>query len=188
MKNPLLAADKSTIGNPVDEAARKAMFNTPAPYGDTDYAGHRVSAPITEGHASPSTGDHGVGQGRGSHIAAHHPDLRQSNTSFDSVLATLRTVRGDRTAAEIGLAGFAEAGEVTVRQFDAAGQAGHYHDMQPVNPSPQRPDWHQARGSATSPNGGHSLASPQSNAVAMKASDAREIMKQHLFPGSGGGR
>ena len=146
MKNPLLAADKSTIGNPVDEAARKAMFNTASPYGDTDYASHGFRHRSPKG--TPARARAIMAWARAAARTSPPTILTSArrNTSFDSVLATLRTVRGDRTAAEIGLAGFAQAGEVTVRQFDAAGQAGHYHDMQPVNPSPQRPDWHQARG------------------------------------------
>jgi hypothetical protein len=60
--------------------------------------------------------------------------------------------------------------------------------MQPVNPSPQRPDWHPARGSATSPNGSHSTGNPLGNApMSAKASDRRAIMKDYLFgPGRRG--
>ena len=172
------------------ESSEKSIFNHVDPYTGAEHASNRVSAPLDDlGHASPSTGDHGVGQGRSSFIAAHHPDLRQSSTSFDDVLARLRTVNGDNANGDRDITH--TPGEVALRMFDAAGQAGHYHGMGPVNPSPERPDWHQHRDSATPPNGSHSLADPGSHAGApgrMKNSDRLELMKQHLFPGSGGSR
>jgi hypothetical protein len=171
------------VPNPL-ESSEKAMFSTPDPYSGSDYADARTSAPLTAGHQAPSTGDHGAGQGRGSHIAAHHPDLKQSNTSFSDVLARLRTVAGDNAYGDKDIT--YTAGEVALRQFDAAGQAGHYHNMQPVNPSPMRPDWHTARNSATAPNGSHALGNPASRPPqAMKASEARDMLRRHMFPGSG---
>jgi hypothetical protein len=165
--------------------AGKSMFSHPDPYGGAGYAEGRTSAPLTEGHASPSTGDHGVGQGRSSFLAAHHPDLKQSNTSFDQVITRLQTVNGDGNGDRSTTY---TAGEVGLRMFNAAGQAGHYHDMAPVDPSPQRPDWHTARNSATPPNGSHSTGRPLGNApmAAKSGSEQLEVMKQTMrFPGRG---
>jgi len=174
------------VANPLD-SSEKSIFNHPDPYGGDGHNAGRLSAPLTDGHAASSPGDHGVGQGRSSFIAAHHPDLRQSNTSFDDVLARLRTVNGDNANGDRDIT--YTPGEVALRMFDAAGQAGHYHGMGPVNPSPERQDWHQHRGSAVPPNGTHSLSDPRSHAApqAMKASEAREMIKRHMFPSGGRG-
>jgi hypothetical protein len=165
----------------------KATGNPVAPVGGQSYSEARVSAPLTAGRAAPSTGDHGVGAGRRAEIAVGHDTMRQHQapTGFDQVLSRLRTVAGDNAYGDKDITYM--PGEVALRMFDAAGQAGNYHGMQQVNPSPQRPDWHQSRGSATMPNGSHGLSNPGSHAApaAVKASDAREILRRHMFPGSG---
>lgn len=148
----------------------------------TNFNDARTSQPITEGHASPSSGDHGVGQGRNPGLACDHPDLRQSNVSFASVLANLRTVRGnvvDLDVSDQTAGGFSHAGQVALAGFDAANQAGSYDGMSYVGHSPRRPDYHPSQQSATNPNGGHSLGNVESNAV--KSSDKLAIMKKALF-------
>lgn len=135
-----------------------------------------------QGHQSVSSGDHGNGTGRNDHVAFGHQDLRQSNVSFSDVLARLHTVRGNTV--DLGVpdntpGGFSHAGQVALASFDAANQAGSYRGMQAVNHNPQRADYHQERGSATMPNGSHSLASPESTAVSNKS--RLDIMKTALF-------
>ena len=122
-------------------------------------------------------------------LAMGHPDLRQSNTNFSDVLANMRTARGnivDLGVNEHTPGGFSHAGEVALRLFDAAGQAGQYSfdsnasHAQRTFPSanPLRPDYHQSRGSATPANGSHSLGNATSAPrQSMKGSEALSIMK-----------
>lgn len=58
-----LLAGKGAAGNPA-----RNVHSTSGSYGND-----RVSGPLTDGHQSPSTGDHGVGQGRNDHLAEGHP-------------------------------------------------------------------------------------------------------------------
>jgi hypothetical protein len=165
--------DKGIPGNPVGNVHSAG----------SNYAADRVSEPLADGHAAYSTGDHGVGQGRNNALAAGHQDLRQSNTSFDNVIATLRTERGDRTAAENGLGGFAYAGEVALRAFAARDQAGTYAGMNPVSTDPSRQAAHQSRGSGTpanpvNPSGQY--ASQSRPRPSMKNSDALDIIKNAM--------
>lgn len=172
---------------PQHEAARGAMSvakpecgKAGNPFNAAVAPDDRLSEPITAGHAAISTGDYGAGAGRSRELAYRHPDLRQSNTSFNEVIARLHTERGDRSAAEIGLAGFAYQGTATVHHLDAAGEAGSYIGMRGVNPSPARPDYHQARGSATPATPGHSLDNPISRPKQSMKSSPLDIMKSTM--------
>jgi hypothetical protein len=169
-----------------DAAARgKAIAAAGIPGGLPDYAAERVSESLGAGHAAPSPGDHGRGQGRAAEVAFNHPDLRQSNVSFGDVIARLRTQRGDALdppgrdpGAGNGMGGFAYAGQVALRAFDAAAEAGAYRGMNPRDSNPVRPDYHPARGSGTPPNGSHSTAGPTSMPrQSMKNSEALALMK-----------
>jgi hypothetical protein len=143
------------------------------------YQDSRLSEGLTDGRQSPSSGDHGVGQGRNRAIAAHHPDLRQSNVDFSDVLANLRTCEGDDEWGDRSMIRY--AGEVALHSFDAANQAGRYQNMQNVDHSPARPDYHPSQQSATKPNGSHSVHDDvQSNAVSRKGMTPLEIMKACL--------
>jgi hypothetical protein len=173
-----------------DAAARgKAIAAAGIPGGLPDYAAERVSESLTAGHQAPSPGDHGRGQGRAAEVAFNHPDLRSSSVNFTDVLARLRTVRGDNNFNsplddQIAPGGFSEVGRVALGLFNARAQAGAYQGMNPYDPSPARPDYHQARGSGTPPNGSHNVAGPTSMPrQSMKASDRVALMKDMLFGG-----
>ena len=143
------AAAMAATGNPVEN-----------PHQD-----RRVSEPLTQGHANSSTGDHGLGQGRNGAVAYGHPDLRQQgNLDFSEVLSRLHTVRGnvlDLGIPDNSAGGFSHAGEVALRIFDAAAQAGSYSGMPDIDPDPLRPAAYPARTSATADNGSHSYDSQQ---------------------------
>ena len=108
-------------------------------------------------------------------LAAGHPDLRrQSNTNFSEMFANLRTARGnvvDLGVSENTPGAYSHAGEIALRQLDAAGQAGVYHGMNNFSDSPLRPADHQHRGSAVPANGSHSLGDVTSHAVSKSALD-----------------
>jgi hypothetical protein len=123
-------------------------------------------------------------------VAVGHPDLQQQPaTVFQSVLASLRA----NPYSYLGQAGFhgtfsgtdspadAPGNHVQVRGFDAAGSAGGYRGMQPVDIAPRGDDgYSQHRNSATASNGSHVLSNPTSHAVPGKASRL-DIMKEALF-------
>jgi hypothetical protein len=188
--------DPDPVTSEVDERAvpdaAKAIAaagNPVASPGGRSLTEARVSPPLTAGHQAPSSGDHGAAfadpMPGPRALALGHPDLRQSSTSFDTMLAKQRTVNGDNANGDRGVT--YTAGEVALNLFNARGQAGQYRGMGPVGHSPDRPDWHQARGSATPPNGTHGLSDPGSHAApqAMKGSEAREVMRRALFGGNG---
>lgn len=133
------------------------------------------------GSGYPSADAYNTGRGgTSSNVAWNHPDLRQSNVNFKDVLANLRTVRGNVVDAGIpdsSPGGFSHPGQVALASFDAANQAGSYRGMQSVNHNPARPDYHQERGSATAPNGSHSLSDPASHVRKSRV----DIMREALF-------
>ena len=113
-------------------------------------------------------------------VAVGHPDLNQQPPRFfGDILARLRT----NPYNFVGAAAFHNAfsstdnpagspgNNVNVRSFDAAAHAGSYRGAPPVDVSPRAPvtGYHQERGSATAPNGGHSLRDPESHAVSNKS-------------------
>jgi hypothetical protein len=170
----MMTADcgKTTTGNPVPQPGGRSV---------TD----RVSPPRVTGQQSPSTGDHGftdpmrpVGPRE---LAFRHPDLRQATTNPVPLLS-MRTAADDFPR---DLRGLSSGVPVALSRLDASTVSGlPGPSANPVS----RPMDHQSRGSATPANGSHSLSDPQSHAVAMKASEAREILRRHMFPGSGGSR
>ena len=175
---------KGTMGNAVPPSSGRGPV--------TD----RLAPSRVVGGAAPSTGDHNasafndpMNQPGPRALAYGHPDVRQSNTNFNDVVARLRTVNGDNQNGDRDIT--YRPGEVGLSLFNARGQAGSYPGMQPVGHSPQRPDYHQARQSPVPPTPGHSLADPRSHAAPMAAksnSELRADFKRMLFPGSGGGR
>lgn len=194
-----LAADGDDDGQAAavmqaDTAKKDATMGNPHQPHGRSLTEARVSPPLTAGHQAPSTGDHGAAMASDPmnrpgprELAWQHRDVRQQSVSFGDVIARLRTVNGDNQNGDRDIT--YTAGEVGLNLFSARAAAGSYSGMQPVGHSPQRPAPHQSRGSATPPNGSHSTTgSVQSGAVALKASEARELLRRHLFPGSGGGR
>lgn len=165
------SSEKGTAGNPVQQPAGGRNV--------TD----RTSQPLTEGHQAPSSGDHGIGAGRPAHIAVGHLDLRQSTVAV-TPLATLRSFNGDNEFGDRDIT--RPPGQVQVSRLDAAAASGL--GSPPGNPAARMAD-HIARLNVTGPDGGHGLADAQSRPpVAAKNSDRVEIMKRHMFPGSGGAR
>ena len=168
---------KKSAGNPVDVPGGGSAFD-------------RVSPPITAGHAAASTGDHGAAQGSRDpmdvagpkRLALGHPDMQFGTTNVMPLLSAVVSGSSSEHAPEHNIVGLYADARVAMSRLDAASASR-------VSGPSGNPHMHgtdrQSRGSATPPNGTHSLASPQSNAVAMKSSEAREALKRHLFPGSG---
>jgi hypothetical protein len=167
-------------------AQKGTMGNVPPGY-DRSLSDARVSPSPLAGQAARSTGDHGdpMAVPGPREIAWRHQDLRQSSVSFNDVIARLRTVAGDNAYGDRNVT--YTAGQVGLSMFNAAGQAGSYPGMQRVDPMPNRPDYHQSRGSATGPNGTHHASGfVESSAVVNKSNSERLAdFKRALFPGHG---
>jgi hypothetical protein len=184
--NPFGRADAFLAANKSASDMAASATNTGRPDVGS-YNTQRVSPALSrgQGHQAVSSGDHGGSDGPRAprRVAVDHPDLRQSNTSFSAVLANLRTVRGnvvDLGIPDSSAGGFSHAGEVALRSFDSANQAGNYRGLsQPVDHNPLRDDYHPAANSATSPNPCYPMGSAESNAVANKS--RVDIMKACLF-------
>jgi hypothetical protein len=141
-------------GNPVDHV-HSATGN---------YNADRLSEPLTAGHAAPSTGDHGVGQGRNPEIAAHHPDLRQQTTTVFP-WQTLRSVNGDNQFGDRDITH--PRGTAVVQQLQVP-HPDQFTSQPSGNPN-VRADHVTARNSATPSNGTHvASGNVTSNAVANK--------------------
>jgi hypothetical protein len=153
-----------------DKAISPANGN---PYGE-DYSADRLSEPLTAGHAAPSAGDHGVGQGRNPEIAAHHPSLNQQSRTV-LPWQTLRSVNGDNQFGDRDITH--PRGTAVVQQLQV--QHPDQFTSQPSgNPNVRAAD-HSARNSATPSNGTH-VASGNVTSNAVKSS-ALDIMKAALF-------
>jgi hypothetical protein len=195
---------------------RQLHENASHPDGHTDYAapGHALSegfvaemhdqakpdcdksAPQVAGPAERARGGNSVSvedfdasrSGTSSRrIAVNHPDLRQSSTDASTVIARLRTARGNTV--DLGISdstpgGFSHAGEVALHLFDAAGDAGSFAGMMPVSGDPSRPAAHRAA-TGSSSNGSHSSSSQQAACStphdSMKASDRLAIIKAAMY-------
>lgn len=175
VKNPLESSEKST-GNPYAHPGVRSPVD-------------RMSPPLTAGHQSPSSGDHGasadpmrpVGPRE---LAFGHPDLRNGTTSTPPLLSMQTHEAMDGS----GVWSPFTTGRVALTRLDAAGASGV---SSPPGNAASRPMDHIARNSATPPNGTHGLADPRSHAAPMAAksnSELRAEFKRMLFPGSGGGR
>lgn len=201
LNKPLVVNADEAVPKPpqVDECMEADVDKgTGNPVGRSDgrsWSDARVSPSRVQGQASPSVGDHGANLPPGyqpgpREIAYNHESLRQSSPAAFEALSRLQTVRGDLMGEYApNLGGFSHAGNVALNLFNARRDAGSFGGMNPVNPDPLRPDHHVAPLNATGPNGTHSV----NNATvpprqSMKGSEAREIMRRHMFPGSGGGR
>ena len=162
----------------VDAQMDKAIAATTGnPYGE-DYGAMRVSEPLAAGRAASSTGDHGVGQGRNADLAVGITgrDIKQGRTQSYRQ-ESLSTVNGEATTDPSRDITYTP-GRVNVQRLDLAGAAGRFGGMQPVNPSLNRPGYHQHRDSATPDNGSHDLGTPQSTYVSSMKSESRlDLMK-----------
>ena len=124
----------------------------------------------------------GSGTGR---VAVGAPDLDQQGGFLAARLASLRstdltTRRGnvvDLNLPESVPGGFSHQGTAHVQIYNARADAGEYDGMNQVGFSPQRPADHPSRTSATRDNGTHALGNVESTAVASKASDRLQVMK-----------
>lgn len=164
----------------------KSAGNPVMPPGGRSLTEARVSPPLTAGHQSPSSGDHGAGMDPMNvpgprEIAFRHPDLRQGSTTIVPWQA-LSTRNPDKPEGDLIFG----RGRVNVQQLHVP-ETVQFTSQPSGNPN-MRNLPHISRDSATPANGSHSLASPQSNAVSLKASDRGEIMRRAMFPGSGGSR
>jgi hypothetical protein len=123
-------------------------------------------------------------------VAYSHPDLRQSDADFGTVIENIRTLRTARgNVVDLGIpdntsGGFSHPDEVAIRLYDAAQHAGSFRGMQDVEVDPLRPADHQHRDSATAPNGTHDYSSQQAACstprTSMNASDRLAIMKETM--------
>lgn len=190
--------DAATLRRRIIAIARRKGFSVPAekstgnpflPSGRSP-AASRVSPSRVTGGASPARDDHGatcdpMAMPGPRELAYGHPSMRQSGTTpvpWATMRERLYDEYGDRAISR------GPAGVVGLSVLDAAGAAGMpaFRAEPYANPAARRTD-HIAQGSAVPPNGSHSTTGPvQSNAVALKASDRREIMKRFMFPGSTG--
>jgi hypothetical protein len=151
-------------GNPVDHV-HSATGN---------YNADRLSEPLTAGHAAPSTGDHGVGQGRNPEIAAHHPSLNQQSRTV-LPWQVLRSVNGDNQFGDRDITH--PRGTAVVQQLQVQ-HPDQFTSDPSGNPNVRAAD-HSARNSATPSNGTH-VASGNVTSNAVKSS-ALDIMKAALF-------
>ena len=162
-----------------DDAMRKGMNSLNIV--DNSYDADRLSEPLTRGHQSPSTGDHGRNAGRNADVAHGHDSLRQS--SMDVEMFARRT---QNPVTFVGQAAFhsafsdtdappgADGGRVTVQRLNVRDEAGSYSGMDPVSyhPGDGSRDYGQHRTSATADNGSHN-----SSSQAGACSTPREAMK-----------
>ena len=169
VKNPLESSEKATGGNAHTPPGGRSPFD-------------RVSPPLTAGHQSPSSGDHGADPMRpvGPRQAAfEHRDLRQQSSTTVLPWQMLSTANGDNEFGDRSIThprGTAHLSQL--QQPDIAGFRSQLGDNAPSgNPNLHGAD-HQSRGSATPATPGHSLSDPSSHAVAMKSSDALRIMRE----------
>ena len=181
---------KSMLGEPPANPLRYALAyaQEQAAKGAADMAGPAERA---RGGNPVSVQDYNSQRaGSSRRVAAGHQDLQQQPaTVFQGVLASLRA----NPYNFVGGTGFngvfgatdrpveAPGDQVQVRGFDAAGSAGSYAGMQPVDIAPRGDDgYHQHRDSAAAPNGSHNLGNVTSRAVASKASDRLQVMKDTM--------
>jgi hypothetical protein len=178
------------VANPLNETTEKTMGNTPPGFG-RNLSAARVSPSRVAGGPSPAVDDHGS---RGQDpmnmpgpkaLALGHPDMREGSTTI-TPWAMLRQRLGDNEFGDRSIT--RTAGQVGLSILDAAGVCGTYGGMNSMNANPvSRPADHIARPNAVGEGTGrNTLASPAAPPVqAMKASEAREMLRRHMFPGSG---
>jgi len=157
----------------------------PVPHPDGASWTDRLSPSRVTGQAAPSVGDHNTGawqdpmnQPGPKALAMGHPDMRQSTTN----VLPLFTTRTEADMFPADLRGASHGVPVALARLDAASASGM--SGPPANPA-ARPMDHIAPNNVSGPNGGHGLADAQSRAVALKGSEAREMLKRHMFGGSG---
>jgi len=170
----------SALGGKTDKAA---MGNAHQPDGRS-LTEARVSPSRVQGQASPSVGDHGASAWQDPmtpptprQLALGHPDMRSGTTRP----VPLFSARTDANPHPRDLSGAAGVG-IALSRLDAYSAAGAPGFRQQPSGNPAvRPMDHIA--SSGPSNGGHGLADTQSHAL--KASEAREMLKRHMFGGSG---
>ena len=177
---------KSALGEPsANPLARALQYMQEQNKSARDMAASATAA--RGGGGSSSVGDfnsqrQGSNSGR---TAVGAPDLDQQGGFLAARLASLRSVdlhteRGN--VVDLGLepsvpGGFSHQGTAHVAMYNARADAGEYDGMNQVGHSPQRPADHPGRTSATRDNGTHALGNAESTAVASKASDRLQVMK-----------
>lgn len=176
------------LGNPSTQGAEQMAASATNYHAGASVSGlnsTRLSESLgrDQGHASVSSGDHNTDTGRNTAVAWQHPDLRQSNTNFSTILSRLQTVRGE-TAQGMGPSdttpgGYSLGAQIALASFDAANQAGSYNGLGVVNHDPSRPGSHISQQSATSQNPSYPMNDAVSHAVSNK--EAREIMRKAMF-------
>jgi hypothetical protein len=172
----------------------KATGNPVPPPHDSRTAFDRVSPPIEAGHQSPSSGDHGAGRFADpmnvpgpKRLALGHDDMRLGTTRP----APLFSMRSNADDFPADLRGLSSGVPIALDRLDANAAAGLGGPLDPAaNPVSRRMD-HQSRGSATPANGPHGMQPLSRAPMSVKATPRREaldILKRHMFPGSGGSR
>jgi len=167
----------SALGGKTDKAMGNAV-----PHPDGASWTDRLSPSRVSGQAAPSVGDHNAAAGMADpmdpagpkRLAMGHPDMRQSTTN----VLPLFTTRTEADMFPRDLNGMSNGVPVALARLDAASASGM--SGPPANPA-ARPADHIAPISALPANGGHGLADAQSHAVALKASDRVEIMRQAMY-------
>ena len=178
------ASNVSVIGTGHGDprSASRPAVTSPAignPVASPDFNRMRLSEPLAAGHAAYSNQDHGVGAGRNPDLAVgvNGRNIQQGRTESYRT-DHLTTVNGDVNAGDTSRNVTYMQGRVSVQHLDLAGAAGRFDGMQDVSHSPQRPDWHQERTSATPDNGSHSLNHPQSTYMqSMKSQSPVDVMR-----------
>ncbi len=179
--SPAYAAADGEASETRREMARADVDKEMSPHGNPAPHGvhpdERLSEPLTQGRAAASPGDHGVNQGRSMELAWQHHALRQS----DPTVRPFARYGPDGNSGFAGAAALSEAErllshplrhaepQVVTQSLDARSHAGSYRGADIPGAGCDRPAPGQHRGSATPPNGSHSInGNVQSHAVSTK--------------------
>jgi hypothetical protein len=177
-ENAMRPDQVKTTGNPVPSPGGRSLTEA------------RVSPPLTAGHQAPSTGDHGaafadpMAPAGPKRLALGHEDMRSGTTRPVPLLS----FRSNADSFPADLRGMSSGVPVALSRLDAASAAGMPGFRADPSGNPAvRPLDRIAQNSATAANGGHGLADVVSRGApqAMKASDAREMLRRHMFGGNG---
>lgn len=164
------------LNRPVDENAEGLIGRFPDDDDSPGAEAARVAlAEETKAGRMPENGPRRIAWG--------HPDLRQSNTDFSNVIARLRTVRGNTMDAGVDPAtpGYGDVvGDIALRGFEAASQAGSYRGMPDRAGNGYREDYHIAPLSATAANPCYPQEQYQATSNnPMSAKQMRDIMRDY---------
>jgi len=167
--------------------SKKGAAGNPVPHPDGGSWTDRLSPSRVTGQGSPSNGDHNAAAWQDPmnvpgpcQLALGHPDMRQS-TTHPVALGVMRTSANPHPS---DLAGVISGVPVALSRLDA--QAASGLGGPPANPFARLAPHTAPIGQDGGP---HSLSQPESqHPMSMKNSDRVELMRRHLFPGSGGTR